>query len=65
LCWFLSTHSGASSAYTLAYPAALTIVHLDGTSILSLYNIKEIIAYGGDNLYKEGRKKGQSKARIY
>jgi hypothetical protein len=38
LCWFPSTHSGAPSAYTLAYPAVLTIVHLDGTSILSLYN---------------------------
>jgi hypothetical protein len=34
-----STHSCAPSAYTLAYPTVLTIVHLDGTSILSLYNI--------------------------
>jgi hypothetical protein len=32
-----STHSCAPSAYTLAYPTVLTIVHLDGTSILSLY----------------------------
>jgi hypothetical protein len=32
-----STHSCASSAYTLAYSAVLTIVHLDGTSILSVY----------------------------
>jgi hypothetical protein len=36
-----STHSCASSAYTLAYSAVLTIVHLDGTSILSLYNTDE------------------------
>jgi hypothetical protein len=28
-------------------------------------HIKEIIACGGDNLYKERRKKGQSKARIH
>jgi hypothetical protein len=33
-----STHSCAPSAYTLAYPTVLTIVHLDGTSILSLYS---------------------------
>jgi hypothetical protein len=33
-----STHSCVPSAYTLAYPTVLTIVHLDGTSILSLYN---------------------------
>jgi hypothetical protein len=34
-----STHSCAPSAYTLAYPTVLTIVHLDSTSILSLYII--------------------------
>ena len=27
--------------------------------------IKEIIACNGNNLYKEGRKKGQEKKRIY
>jgi hypothetical protein len=27
----------ASDAYTATYPTVLTIVHLDGTSILSLY----------------------------
>jgi hypothetical protein len=32
-----SMHSCAPSAYTLAYPTVLTIVHLDSTSILSLY----------------------------
>jgi len=35
-----STHSCAPSAYTLAHLAVLTIVHLDGTSILSLYNVR-------------------------
>jgi hypothetical protein len=35
-----STHSCAPSAYTLAYPTVLTIVHLNGTSILSLYNMQ-------------------------
>jgi hypothetical protein len=33
-----STHSSAPSAYTLAYSTVLTIVNLDGTSILSLYS---------------------------
>jgi hypothetical protein len=28
-----------SDAYTATYPTVLTIVHLDGTSILSLYII--------------------------
>jgi hypothetical protein len=40
LCWVPSTHSSASSAYAPAYSAVLTIVHLDGTSILSLYTTK-------------------------
>jgi hypothetical protein len=35
-------HSGAPSAYTLAYPAVLTIVHLNGTPILSLYSTAEL-----------------------
>jgi hypothetical protein len=38
-----STHSCAPSAYTLAYPTVLTIVHLDSTSILSLYTIIQIV----------------------
>jgi hypothetical protein len=43
-----STHSCAPSAYTLAYPTVLTIVHLDGTSILSLYIIrKELYSQDG------------------
>jgi hypothetical protein len=28
-------------------------------------HIEAIIAYDGDNLYQEGRKKGQSKQRIH
>jgi hypothetical protein len=40
-------YSCALSAYVLAYSIVLTIVHLDSTSILSLYNsiclIKEIV----------------------
>jgi hypothetical protein len=40
-------HSRAYS-YTLAYPAVLTIVHYDGTYILSLHSIQESKA-------KEGR----------
>jgi hypothetical protein len=44
VCWFPSTRSGAPSAYTLAYPAVLTIVHLDGTPILSLYSISKPLA---------------------
>jgi hypothetical protein len=37
-CVLSPTHSCAPSAYALAHLAVLTIVHLDGTSILSLYN---------------------------
>jgi hypothetical protein len=37
-------HSCASSAYILTYSAVLTIVHLNSTSILSLYSIKGIKA---------------------
>jgi hypothetical protein len=40
-----STHSCAPSAYTLAYPTVLTIVHLDGTSILSLYNRHRTVVF--------------------
>jgi hypothetical protein len=44
LCFVSPTHSCAPSAYTLAHLAVLTIVHLDGTSILSLYTIKLLSA---------------------
>jgi hypothetical protein len=32
-------------SYTPTYPAVLTIVHLDGTSILSLYSIDQATTY--------------------
>jgi hypothetical protein len=44
-----SIHSCASSTYTLAYSTVLTIVHLDGTSILSLYS-KNRLAWNCDNI---------------
>jgi hypothetical protein len=41
-------------SYTPTYPAVLTIVHLDGTSILSLYNsLKQKARYKVYKEYKE------------
>jgi hypothetical protein len=37
LCSCCSLHLLRRYSYTPTYPAVLTIVHLDGTSILSLY----------------------------
>jgi hypothetical protein len=41
-------------ACTLGYPTVLTVVHCDGTSILSLHNIQRIVECEGGNEYREG-----------
>jgi hypothetical protein len=46
-------HSSAASAYTLAYPAVLTIVHLNGTSILFLYTIYNISYFNSKTVSKD------------
>jgi hypothetical protein len=49
----------------LAYPTVLTIVHLDGTSILSLYNRRARTQSISSLKYKDLKLREEEKAREY